>query len=77
MKTRKMKVITKSIKVDFAGGEHIKSAVRDAMRLAMYVGVPVKFKFNGVPMTIKPELNTRDFLYVEEYNSKLEKKGKK
>ena len=49
-----MVVMTKSIKVDFAPGEHIKTAIKDAMDMAAFTGRQVKFKFNDIPMTIDP-----------------------
>ena len=49
-----MVVTSKSINVDFGPGEHIRTAIGDALDLAAFAGVPVKFKFNGVPMTVKP-----------------------
>lgn len=49
-----MVVTNKAINVDFAGGEHIETAISDALDLASFARVPVKFKFNGIPMTVKP-----------------------
>ena len=49
-----MVVISKSIKVDFAPGEHVETAINDALKLSAFTRTPVKFKFNGISMTIKP-----------------------
>lgn len=49
-----MVVTSKSIKVDFAPGEHVETAIKDALSMAAFVRVPIKFKFNGIPMTINP-----------------------
>lgn len=49
-----MVVTTKSIKVDFAPGEHVETAIKDALSMAAFVRVPIKFRFNGIPMTINP-----------------------
>ena len=49
-----MVVMTKSIKVDFAPGENIETAIKDALSMAAFVRVPIKFRFNGIPMTIDP-----------------------
>ena len=49
-----MVVMTKSIKVDFAPGEHVETAIKDAMNMAAFTGRQVKFKFNDIPMTIDP-----------------------
>ena len=49
-----MVVTTKSIKVDFAPGEDIENAIKDAMSMAAFTKRPVKFRFNDLPMTIDP-----------------------
>ncbi len=47
-----MLVVHKPIQVDFAPGEDIENAINDAMFLAAFTRTTVKFKFNGIPMTI-------------------------
>lgn len=49
-----MVVITKSIQVDFAPGENIETAIKDAMNMAAFTGRPVKLRFNDIPITIDP-----------------------
>ena len=47
-----MVIMHKPIQVDFTPGERIENAINDAMFLAAFARTPVKFKFNGIPMTI-------------------------
>ena len=49
-----MVVISTSIKVDFAPGEHVETAINDALKLSAFTKTPVKFRFNGISMTINP-----------------------
>lgn len=49
-----MVVTSKSINVDFAPGETIETAIKDAFSMAVFTRTTVKFKFNDIPMTINP-----------------------
>ena len=49
-----MVVMTKSIKVDFAPGENIETAIKDAMNMAAFTRRPIKLRFNDIPITIDP-----------------------
>ena len=57
-----MVVMHKSIRVDFAPGERIETAIKDAMDMAAFTRRPVKFRFNDIPMTIDP-LNGASLAY--------------
>lgn len=50
-----MKIVNKHITVEFMGGESIYSCVSQAQAFAIKNYVTVKFKFNGVPMTVVPD----------------------
>lgn len=50
-----MKIVNKHITVEFRGGESIYSCVSQAQAFAIKNCVTVKFKFNGVPMTVVPD----------------------
>lgn len=69
-----MLVTSKEIRVDFAPGEDIGNAVAEAYALATLTKTNVKFKFNGIPMTIEPVCYTLATKYLEECNAEYNKK---
>lgn len=50
-----MKICNKYITVEFMGGEHIYDCISQAQEFAIKNYATVKFKFNGVPMTLTPD----------------------
>lgn len=50
-----MKICNKYITVEFMGGEHIYNCISQAQEFAIKNYVTVKFKFNGVLMTLTPD----------------------
>ena len=50
-----MKICNKYITVDFMPGENIRDCISQAQEFAVKNYVTVKFKFNGVSMTLTPD----------------------
>ena len=80
-----MVVLNKTIDADFPGGVTIEEAVREALKLAYVVSTPVTFPFNGIRMTVEPNVvgcvsYDRDWFmtdeevekYTREYHEKSE-----
>jgi len=53
------------LKIGFLAGEHIESAVKEALKISIKWEMAVSFKFNGVCLMVYPESSA--FAVMEQY----------